>query len=67
MTIERTNEEIIVRLATNVNLSELQATLDYLKYCELTAGSKATQSDADQLANEVNRDMWNRFKKKRDL
>jgi len=40
MTIERTKEEIIVRLSSNVSLSELQATLDYLKYCELTLKSK---------------------------
>ncbi|MFW5700847.1 MAG: hypothetical protein ACOCWM_04080 [Cyclobacteriaceae bacterium] len=43
MIIERTNEEILVRLPSNVDLSELQDMLDYLKYRELTSNSKATQ------------------------
>lgn len=41
--------------------------LDYLKYRELTANSKATQKDADKLAKEVNSSMWNKIKKERNL
>lgn len=67
MTIERTEEEIIVKLSSKVNLSELQATLDYLRYCELTAGSKATQANVDVLVKEVNKSMWEKFKKERNF
>jgi hypothetical protein len=41
MEIERTKDEILVRLPLNVDLSELQDMLDYLRYKELTSNSKA--------------------------
>lgn len=40
MIVERTDNEIVVRLPSNIDLSELQDMLDYLKYKELTANSK---------------------------
>lgn len=67
MIVERTNNEILVRLPSNVDLSELQDMLDYLRYRELTANSKAKQEDADKLAKEVNTSMWNKIKKERNL
>lgn len=67
MIVERTNNEILVRLPSNVDLSELQDMLDYLRYRELTANSKAKQEDADKLAKEVNSSMWNKIKKERNL
>jgi hypothetical protein len=67
MIVERTNKEILVRLPSNIDISELQDMLDYLKYRELTANSKAKQQDADMLAKEVNSSMWDKVKKQRDL
>jgi len=58
MIVERTKDEIVVRLPANIDLSELQNMLDYLKYRELTADSKASQENADQLADEVNSKIW---------
>jgi hypothetical protein len=40
MIIERTNNEILVRLPADVDLTELQNMLDYLKYKETTSKSK---------------------------
>jgi hypothetical protein len=67
MILERTKNEILVRLPSNVDLTELQDMLDYLKYKEITANSKAKQSDVDKLAKEVNSSMWETFKKQRNL
>ncbi len=67
MIVERTNDEILVRLPSNVDLSELQDMLDYLKYRELTTNSKAKQEDVDKLAKEVNSSMWDKIKKQRNL
>jgi hypothetical protein len=67
MIVERTNEEILVRLPSNVDLSELQDMLDYLKYRELTIESKATQEDADKLAKEANSSIWEKIRKQRNL
>lgn len=58
MVIERTDDEIIVRLAANLDVEELQDAVDYLAYKEATANSKARQSDVDQLAEEVKKGWW---------
>jgi hypothetical protein len=67
MIVERKKDEILVRLPSNVDLSELQSMIDYLKYKELTAESKATQSDADELAEDVNKSIWEKIKAQRKL
>ena len=67
MIIERTNEEILVRLPSNVDLSELQDMLDYLKYRELTSNSKATQDDVDKLSKEANAAIWKKISEQRNL
>jgi len=67
MILERTKNEILVRLPSNVDLSELQDMLDYLRYRELTANSKAKQADVDKLAKEVNASVWEKIKKQRNL
>ena len=58
MIIERTNKEVIIRLPENVNTNGLQRLVDYLTYKEVTAKSKAKQSDIDALAKEVKKGWW---------
>lgn len=67
MILERTKNEILVRLPANVDLTELQNMLDYLEYKEITAKSKATQQEVDNLAETVNERIWTRVKGKRNL
>ena len=62
MTIERTADEIIVKLPTNINIEEIQRFLNYLRYKEIVAKSKATQKDVDKLAREVNKGWWEKNK-----
>jgi hypothetical protein len=45
MIIERNDKEILISIPNT-------------KYLELTSQSEATQEEADQLANEVNREWW---------
>jgi hypothetical protein len=65
MILERTNNEILVRLPAYVDLSELQNMLDYLDYKEQTAKSKATQKDVDELSEKVNQNIWTKFQAQR--
>lgn len=65
MILERTETEILVRLPLNVDLTELQNMIDFLRYKELTANSVAKQKDADLLAEEANRSMIKKFRAKR--
>lgn len=58
MLIERTNNEVIIRLPSYVDTKGLQRLVDYLSYKEATAKSKAKQSDIDKLAKEVKKGWW---------
>ena len=58
MVIERTSEEVIIRLPSYVNTDELQSLIDYLTYKEATAKSKAKQADVDLLARDVKQGWW---------
>jgi len=67
MILERTKDEILVRLPAYVDLSELQNMLDFLQYKELTARSEAKQTDVDKLSEEINRSIWTKVKTRRGL
>ena len=67
MILERTKDEILVRLSSNIDLTELQDMLDYLKYKEFTSGTTAKQSEVDELSNEINKSMWEKIKRERKL
>jgi hypothetical protein len=67
MIIERKNEEIIVRLSSDTNTSDLQDMLDYFQYKELVSKSTATQADIDILSKDVNQRIWTRIRQDRGL
>jgi len=67
MILERENDEILVRLSSKTDLSELQDIIDYLKYKELTANSQAKQKDVDILSKEINSLIWSKIKTERSL
>jgi hypothetical protein len=67
MILERTKDEILVRLPANIDLTELQDMIDYLRYKELSAKSKAKQSDVDELAKKVNKSIWAKVKDSRGI
>ncbi len=63
MIVERINNELLVRIPSNMTSSRIQSIMDYLRYEELTADSKATQSDVDNLVLEAKKGRWERIKK----
>ncbi len=67
MILERTNNEILVRLPAYVDLTELQNMLDYLDYKEQTAKTKASQKEVDELSKIVNHNIWTKFKAQRKI
>ncbi len=58
MVIERTSDQILLRISANVDKFGIQRILDYIEYLELTSKSGAMQKDADDLAEELNRNWW---------
>ena len=62
MIIERTKDEIIIRLPLDINIDDLQDMIDWLQYKELTRNSSAKQEDVDALVNQVKKGRWNKRK-----
>lgn len=53
MVIERTQNEVIIRLSPNIDTEDLQKFLDYARYKELTADFKVSKKDVEDLVNQV--------------
>ncbi|MEW5799942.1 MAG: hypothetical protein AB1728_13155 [Bacteroidota bacterium] len=65
MLITRTSDDqIIIKVSPDVDRFGLQRALDYLKFLETTAGGKATQAEADAIAEKVNSSWWKKNKKR---
>jgi hypothetical protein len=64
MIIERTVNQIVIKVSPNVDALGFQRILDYLDYLEITSKSKANQNDADKLANEFNENWWSMNREK---
>jgi hypothetical protein len=58
MEIERTDNEIILRLPANIDTIGLQRMVNYLNYKEITAGSQAKENDVEALADESKKRWW---------
>jgi predicted trehalose synthase len=60
MIVERTSKEILLKISSKVDKFGIERVLEYIEYLELTSGKKkATQEDADNLADELNENWWN--------
>ena len=64
MIVERTSSQIVIKVSPQVDTFGFQRIMDYLDYLEMTSKSKATQDDADKLANELNENWWKKNRKK---
>jgi len=58
MIVERTNNQIVIKVSPDVDSFGFQRIMDYLEYLEITSTSKANQEDADKLADELNENWW---------
>ena len=65
MLIERTNNnQLTITVSSSVDSFGLQRLIDYVKYLETTAKSKAKQADVDKLADDVNAAWWTKNRKR---
>lgn len=64
MLIERTdNNQITISVSSSIDSFGLQRLLNYIKYLEATANSKAKQTVVDKLADETNATWWKKNQK----
>jgi hypothetical protein len=58
MVIERTNNEVLLRLPANFDIESLQKIINFLKYKEAIKESVATEKQAYDLAKESKSNWW---------
>jgi hypothetical protein len=63
MKVELINNELLVRIPSSMTYTRIQSIMDYLRYEELTADSKATETDVNNLVFEAKKGRWKRIKK----
>lgn len=64
MIIERNSTQIVIKVSSQIDTFGFQRIMDYLDYLEITSKSKATQDDADMLADELNENWWKENRKR---
>jgi tagatose-1,6-bisphosphate aldolase len=58
MVIERTKNEVLLRLPADFDTESLQKIIDFLKYKEAIKDSFATEKQVNDLANESKSNWW---------
>lgn len=58
MQVERKDDEILIRVPANTDLTGLQRILDYVKFREIASKSQASQEQIDDLAKESKSSWW---------
>ncbi len=64
MVIERTKNEVIIRLPSYIDTDGLQNLISYLTYKEATDKSQAKQADVDKLAKNVKKGWWGKNRRR---
>ena len=63
MLVERiAKNQIAISFSPETDILGIQRLIDYAKYLEATSQSQASQSDIDNLADEINTNWWNKNK-----
>ena len=62
LNIERTNNEIIIRLPADLEVDHLQRMLDYLSYKQAIRNSKASSEEIEDLSQEIKKGWWEKNK-----
>jgi hypothetical protein len=58
MVLEKTSNEVILRLPLDFDNSALQKVMNYIKYKEIIKKSKGTELQAEELARESKERWW---------
>jgi hypothetical protein len=64
VSVERTEEAILIKLPLDTEASDIQRVLNFFEYVDLVSGSQAKQDDIDTLAREANKDWWEQNKER---
>lgn len=62
MVIERINNEIVIKVSSDTDITGLQRLIDYIKFREIASKSKANEDEINNLVRESKADWWERNK-----
>lgn len=62
MIIERSNNEVILRLPPDIDVLSLEKITRFLKYLETTKNNRASEEDVNRLADESKKHWWSENK-----
>jgi maltodextrin utilization protein YvdJ len=60
MVVERTKDEVIIRISSAVDTEDLQELLDYIRFKEITSKFNSEQKDVDKLVKTINTKWWSK-------
>jgi hypothetical protein len=63
MIVERTDEEVIIRLPGTMNVSEIQDIIDFFRFKELTNRTIVDDDQVFQVSMEAKKGRWERARK----
>lgn len=63
-TVDRTEDEILIRLPISSTPLQVQHALNFIRYVELGKDSKITQGDVDELVKETKGRWWEENKER---
>jgi len=58
MSIERINNEFLIKIPASVDIGILQQFLDYVRFKTIASQSIASDDDILQIADDINRNWW---------
>ncbi|MCD4789489.1 MAG: hypothetical protein K8R37_05765 [Bacteroidales bacterium] len=64
MIVERTNNEVIIRLPGSIDTIDLEDMVDYIRFKEIISKSKATQDEIDSLVKGIKKGRWENNRKR---
>jgi hypothetical protein len=64
MIVERTPNEILLKISPNIDKFGMERLLEYIEYLEITSDVKGKQKDAYKLAEELNATWWEKNRDK---
>ncbi|MEQ8713222.1 MAG: hypothetical protein RIC80_09395 [Cyclobacteriaceae bacterium] len=62
MTVERTDNEIVIRVSADIDITQVQELLENLEFMETISKSKATEDEIEKLAREAKASSWKKNK-----
>jgi hypothetical protein len=63
MSIERINNEFLIKIPVSVDMGILQQFLDYVRVKTIASESNASDEEILQIADDINKNWWNDNKK----